>query len=161
MSVEADNEPVTLVGLIDQLVPPPTPPAVSMLPETMGWVFLAIAVGALALLLSVRLRTYKRLNAYRHEALTRLSQADGDPAKIAEVIRRTALVAYPRTDVASMSGEVWLRFLDETGGEANFSSGVGRLIAAGPYNPRVSADANLEPIAARWIKRHKRRSSPK
>ena len=47
-----------------------------------------------------------RRNAYRREALRELEEADA--ADISAILKRTALVAFPREQVASLSGAAWM-----------------------------------------------------
>ncbi|MCA0873043.1 DUF4381 domain-containing protein [Seohaeicola saemankumensis] len=149
------EQPVSLVGLLDQLVLPPEPAPVSMMPQTGGWLVLA----ALALILAgwalwAGIRRYRE-NAYRRAALAALKLADDDPAAIAAILRRTALAAYPRQAVASLSGADWLAFLDRTGGSDSFCSGPGQALAEAPYHP-VGPVGALTETAALWIRRHDR-----
>ncbi|MEM7176897.1 MAG: DUF4381 domain-containing protein [Pseudomonadota bacterium] len=150
-----DLSKLTLVDLIDLLEPAPEPPAISMLPQTVGWVWLGVALLALIAFLALRWRAYRRANAYRGAALAALATAGDDPAKIAEILRRCALTAFPRNQVAGLIGAEWLRFLDETGGGTSFSSGPGKALLSAPYRPGAPVDG-LSALAAGWIRRHRR-----
>ncbi|HEY8568685.1 DUF4381 domain-containing protein [Microbulbifer sp.] len=146
----------TLPDMIAQLVPPPQPPAVSMWPATPA----AKGLAALLLLLLVffvwrQIQTY-RANAYRRAALAELQQAAEDPAQIAEILRRTALVAYPRTEVAALTGDHWLGFLNQRYPGNGFSGDVGRALLQGPYRKERPAQSGALAQAARdWIRQHK------
>lgn len=157
--MEQDTAPATpdndsLIGLIEQLVEPAELAPISMMPQTWGWAVLAaLLLAALAYALW-RWRRHYRANAYRRAALRMLSGAGDDPARIAEILRRTALAAYPRDQVASLFGSDWLGFLDrQIGGEA-FRNGPGRAIASAPYRP-TPPDAQLTRLAETWIRRHR------
>ncbi|MBY8977158.1 DUF4381 domain-containing protein [Rhodobacteraceae bacterium NNCM2] len=148
-----DLSRLNLVELLDLLEPPPEPPPISMLPQTMGWVWLALVVIAAFGFTLWKWRVRHAANAYRRAALAEL-QAASDPAAIARIVRRTALMAFPRAEVAGLYGEEWLAFLDRTGGGTVFREGAGRAIATAPYD-RGGATSDLAGIAAAWIRDHR------
>ena len=145
----------TLIDLLDQLAEPQEPVPVSMVPQTAGWVVLAVCLVLLILWLAVRAMRRRRANAYRREALALLTEAGDDPTAIAMILKRTALVAYPRARVAGLSGDAWVAFLDHTGGTATFGSGPGAALAVAPYSETDRDVPGLGAVAARWVRRHK------
>ena len=148
------TEPVSLVDLIDQLVDPPVPEPVSMVPETAGW-WIVGAVAALALAWGVRrLWLHWRANAYRREALMALASTGDDPATIATILRRTALAGYRRREVAGLAGEDWIAFLRKTG---RFPESAGEALLRAPYAPGADA-GELRRVAETWIRTHRRPS---
>ena len=98
---------------------------------------------------------HHRANAYRRAALREITAAGQDPAALAEILRRTALSAFPRAEVAGLYGDAWLGFLDRAYGGTGFRDGPGRAIALAPYAPREPS-ADLAPHAAAWVRRHRR-----
>lgn len=75
---------------------------------------------------------------------------------LSKLLRRYAIAAFPRRDVAALTGEQWLRFLDRHGGDGQFQAGPGKALAEAPY--QRAADVAPEQLAAlveRWI-RHNR-----
>ena len=146
---------LNLVELLDQLIPPPEPPAISMWPATEGWIWLGLAI-LIGLGLAIRwLVKRHRANAYRRAALSELKAAGDDPAAIAEILRRAALAAYPRAEVASVQGDDWLRFLDQSYEGKGFSSDMGRAMVEAPYRTEVAAVAGLSDLAHAWVNKHK------
>lgn len=144
-----------LVDLIALLLPPQEPRPVSMIPQTAGWIVLTGSLLLLAAYLLWRWRKAYLANAYRRAAIKALKAAGEDPVAIAEVLRRAALAAFPRSEVAGLSGDDWLAFLDETGGCADFLHGQGRVLALAPYrSPGQKAEA-LPRIAAQWVRNHR------
>jgi hypothetical protein len=149
------TEGVNLVDLLDRLAEPLEPAPVSMAPQTAGWTVLTVVLALVLAWLAWRWVQRWRANAYRRAALAELDAAGDDPAAVADILRRTALVAWPRDRVASLSGADWLRFLDATGG-GGFLDGPGAALASAPYRSDAAAPApGLGALAARWVRRHR------
>jgi len=146
-------EGLNLVELLDLLEPAPEPEPVSWMPQTIGWLWLGLAV-AFALFLAIRkFVRYRRATAYRRAGLAALTAAGDDPARIASVIRRTALAGFPREDVAGLTGTGWLEFLDATMPGDGFVHGPGQVLARAPYQTS-EAPRGLAELARHWIARH-------
>jgi hypothetical protein len=157
-----------LDALHDVVAPPP----VSWMPQTPAWYVLgALLLVALAWL-AWRWWRRRQANRYRSAALVELAAigaAFTDPQRrleelqrIQEVLKRAALVAYPRQTVASLTGEEWLRFLDAGYGGQGFTQGPGRLlpeIAYGPTEPLQALSeidrSELLALAKKWVKHHR------
>lgn len=149
-----DFEGKSLVELLDMLKPAPVPDPISMTPQTWGWVVVAIAfltVVATGLYLYLR---HRRANAYRRAALAEIEHAGGDAAKIAEVLRRTALAAYPRTQVAGLFGKEWLSFLQQTSGIVTFSEPSAQSLINAPYR-ETPQNPDVTKLVQDWIRSHK------
>lgn len=54
---------------------------------------------------------------------------------LSRLLRRFALVQFPRRQVAGLTGEAWLSFLDAHGGKGHFRDGLGRLLIEAAYRP--------------------------
>lgn len=124
-------------------------PSVGLIPAP-GWWVLLLVVLLVALLLHRIYRRY-RLRGWQREAratLDRLrTESDNKPvaqslSAISRLVRRVAMVARPREQVASLQGEAWLVELDEICGKPLFKGGFGKLLEQGPYqpSPQLSAD---------------------
>jgi hypothetical protein len=163
----ATAAPDALAGLHDVVTPAP----VSWAPQTAGW---AVLAGVFFVLLAWwGWRAWKRVqaNRYRRVALAeidRMAEAlRGDPstglaalAAVNEVLKRTALTAWPRPEVASLAGEDWLAFLDATGGGQGFRTGPGRVLADRVYAPEGLRAGEQERQAffatvRRWVQHHR------
>lgn len=110
-----------LEGLADVVVSAP----VSWMPQTIGW---AVLAALLLVALTVALWKWRRhalANRYRSEALAelttlapRLQDAGARGAAligIAELLKRTAMAAYSRDEVAHLSGAAWVDLLRARG----------------------------------------------
>lgn len=73
------------------------------------------------------------------------------------LMRRYVLSLYPRRQVAALTGDEWLAFLDRTGGNGEFSRGIGRILKTGPYTLHAYCDvAQLLDCVKKWaIKAYK------
>ncbi|MEE4188195.1 MAG: DUF4381 domain-containing protein, partial [Roseobacter sp.] len=133
-----DLSQLNLVELFDLLVQPDVPARISMMPQTIGWVWLGAAVCVFSGYALWRWVQWRRATAYRRAALAALRQANDDPVAIAKVLRRTALAAFPRDTVAGLYGERWLAFLDSVTESVKFSgTTAGQALVRAPYRPQA------------------------
>lgn len=150
---------LSLVDMLDMLEPIPAPEPISMWPQTVGWIWLgALVIALLFGALVVATRRW-RANAYRRTALREIDAACDDPALIAKTLRRAALAAYPRTHVAGLVGDDWLRFLNQTFEKDGFSGSMGLVLARAPYMPCDPAP-DLADTARAWIRHHRTKPAP-
>ncbi|MEM8606207.1 MAG: DUF4381 domain-containing protein [Myxococcota bacterium] len=139
------------------------PDRVPMTPQTIGWAVLgALLLGVLAWVAWVAVRRF-RDNRYRRAALRELdvirrapeSHGDSLPA----LLKRTALGAFPRGDVASLTGEPWLTFLERTCPGAGFDHTVGdtlvRLAYRGSGGISPADMSRLIDVSEAWIRGHR------
>ncbi len=147
------------------------PEPVSSMPQTTGWyVVFGLILVVVGYWVYGRLRRF-RANRYRRLALAELSVIEGELeqpenrskalSEIPVLLKRAALSAFPRSEVASLSGERWLAFLDKTMGGKDFTEGEGRCLPELSYAPatRISkipdeTIGNLLQLTRRWIKLH-------
>lgn len=129
------------------------PAPVSWWPLAVGWYVLLGACVLWGLVLLGRfLRQWWR-NAYRRAALKELAVARSD-LEIAAVLKRTACVAYPREEVAALSGARWREWLERTGGQT-VTDEVAQSLSQGIYGagePLLSQA--LQDFAVGWIRHH-------
>lgn len=137
------------------------------LPEAIGWwplapgwwLLIAIALIAAGFLLRAWWRARKR-SAARRFALRQLDEIvqqyeeRKDPiafgANLSELLRRTMLAYAPRLDVAGLTGDSWLQWLDQGLAQPVFYDGPGRQILELPYRKPDSdiAVADLDRLVA-------------
>ena len=161
MSDAATYEGMNLVDLLDLLAPVPEPVAISMWPQTTGWIWLGLALGIAAIWLGWRLLERHQAYAYRHAAHSALNLAKDDPNDIAAILRRTALAAYPRDEVAGLSGEMWLAFLDRSYGGKGFATQTGRAMVSAPYQKSTPVVRGLGDLAQQWVRGQKKQEQSK
>jgi hypothetical protein len=141
------------------------PVAVSWMPETVGWIGLALLLtGLLSWWASARLRAW-RAAAYRREALAALEELRSGGAgalpSVPALVKRVAISAAGRRSVAALSGPGWLEFLDRSYVEGAFTDGPGRILPDLAYASEESVAA-LDPkevdalftLLADWIRAH-------
>ena len=118
------------------------PAAPEWWPPAWGWWLLAGVVLLILAGLGSRLWRQFLVQKQRRQLLGLLNgfEAEGSArpgpeflARISQLLRRIALMRYPRAEVAPLSGVEWLRFLDRSGGGGRFEHGPGRVLAEGPY----------------------------
>jgi hypothetical protein len=131
------------------------PDSVAYWPLAYAWwllIFTIIAVFVLAVFLYLRSQK-KKLSAItlaRHE-YSRISsdyQQHSDAVKlttqISILLRRLSISLFPRTQVASLTGDEWLRFLDDQVSGHPFTNGKGRVLIDAPYRENISSEAAEE-----------------
>ncbi len=75
---------------------------------------------------------------------------------LAALVRRVAIESCGRGRIAELSGESWLRFLDQSGRTTEFSNGAGRALGDDLYRPCATADPDaLLTVIGEWIRRHR------
>ena len=126
----------------------------SWLPLATGWWYVLAAVLA-CLLLPLAAYLWDQLRPLRISAQAR-DRFAGLRAEYARhedrrkllrgasaLLRRVMISLHPREEVASLTGEEWLRRLDEHDPDRRFSAGVGRVLLQEPYREQ----ADFEPAA--------------
>jgi Domain of unknown function (DUF4381) len=142
------SDPADLSNLRDIVVPPDVP----LWPPAPGWWILAAGcVAAGAILIAMAVARYRQ-NAYRRQALLELERVEA--CDISTVLKRAALVAWPRAQVASLSGEEWRAFLDRSARMDAFTRGAGRDLEALAFGGAGDAPGVLA-AAKTWIRRHR------
>ena len=144
-----------LFELMHDIVPPEP---VSWLPQTQGWWVLLVWIVAVSVLTAIKWVQKRRRNRYRREAVRLIDRVDtGSEAAataIARIVKRTALAAYERKDVASLHGDQWAEFLVRSSGNDPGVEESAKLIASAAYRPGIDARDIVIP-AKRWIRVHR------
>lgn len=145
------------------------PEPVSAWPPAPGWWLVTVVLLVALIVLYFRALRYNRKRAYRREAMHELmlareayrSSGDGSlyAQEILELLKRTALTAYPRDEqrIAGLHGEAWLKFLDSTCTNCTFNTPEGRALLATAYSNTVDRSALQHSYvqAKVWIAGHR------
>ncbi len=140
-----------------------SPDAVSWLPQTAGWIWVGAALVVLLLRYSwTHLRRWHQ-NRYRREAATELQVVAINACEedwlveLNKILKLTALAAFPRQQVAHLSGESWVNFLNSYCTPPPFTTEQCHLLAVGPYH-HITLDGTVrrELLAAclKWVRTH-------
>ncbi|MEL0081806.1 MAG: DUF4381 domain-containing protein [Gammaproteobacteria bacterium] len=138
------------------------PARIDWWPPAIGWwLLLALVIAALAL--SIWLwRRHRRRQRIIKPARQQLQQIErrfsrhGDSRQLLQelstLLRRVALSRAPRNQVAGLTGQEWLRWLDQGLPDQPFSSGPGKVLADQVYRAEVAIDADsLVKLCERWL----------
>ncbi|MHC5110526.1 MAG: DUF4381 domain-containing protein [Planctomycetota bacterium] len=159
-------DPASLDLLHDIVVPPP----VGWWPPAPGWYVILFTTLALLLVAVIWVVVRWRANAYRRTAIRELQTLQQDaqdkpPAEVinavASLVKRVALAAYPRAEVASLSGPEWVAWLNQHGKDAVWCDDAASLLAESRFRNRSCAPpdhaqcAALLEAAQTWVKLHR------
>jgi hypothetical protein len=147
------NDPASLQNLSDIVLPPQAP----FWPPASGWLFLlGLFILFLVFLITRTVIRYRR-NGYRRAALAELQATTAmlEPLPlIAALLKRTALAAYCREEVAGLTGGAWVAWLSKTSGLA-VPEPVETALQQGVYGGAATDSKALTDFAAHWIRRHR------
>ncbi|CEG58917.1 DUF4381 domain-containing protein [Legionella fallonii] len=143
------------------------PDSIGWWPLAPGWYVVMLMILVMAIVFAYFLRKRRRDALAKNQALELLKNytiqyekernAQLTSACISELLRRVALVYYPRSAVASLHGDGWIEFLNKTGNGVDFYS-VKSMLLDSPF--KTSETVDLQPLiiqAQLWIKQ---RSAP-
>jgi hypothetical protein len=138
------------------------PSPIGLWPLAIGWQ--ALIIVSILLISSMIVRFYRKYQIERpkRQALILLKHYEKNflrtgnsqmtTALISELLKRVALAYYPRKTIASLTGEAWIEFLNQSSENVQFQS-VRDLLNEQPYQP--TKFQNLTPLFSRakqWIK---------
>jgi len=131
------------------------PPPPSWMPQTAGWYVLLALSCIFAIWLLARTVARWLSNRYRREALAQLQNAP--VSQLSALLKQTAMAVWPRVQVASLSGQEWLRFLSASSGLEGFKSAPGNLIEDAAITPKpltAGDEQRLRQLASEWVRTH-------
>ena len=142
----------------------PSPVAFSM--DTIGWKILFVLLLIIILYSAYKFYLHYQHNKYRRRAVAKIieiSQLSDDemPSMITQImfqIKQTALLTFDRERVASLEGDQWLRFLEQTAKDVHFMD-YKDIIFSSVYKSEVSSEVdfdknNFVKNSIKWIKKH-------
>lgn len=152
------DDPGSLTRLHDIVALPP----VSWWPPAYAWYVVGIA-GLICSCVAIIWGIIRwRANWYRRVGLAELRQLEqvqvhSPPAlvRLAELVKRVALIAYSREVVADLTGPEWLGFLDETVGTTEFSNGPGQQLLDVYEREPALPTPELVRLVRVWIRQHR------
>jgi len=155
MDAKPDIQAAEVPGF-DQMHDIVMPTPVSWWPLAPGWwvVMLILAIGILWLGIVIY-RRWKQ-QAHRRAALRELDHTP--PHELSALLKRVCLSEFPRDQVASLSGQSWLEFLDQTGNTDTFTRGNGRYLLDLSYNPNSTAPGGVAQAVRQWLLHREKRS---
>jgi hypothetical protein len=154
MSSSQQNQLLALADII-------TPQGVSWWPLAMGWWISIVIIFITTLVLLATYRRHQKKWGYRREALTLLrrykrdSKATDTAVRYLECLKRSAISAYPNSDVDALYGKAWLHFLNRQTPKPLFGEELEKFICTSQYQKTyVFKDDNLYLAVEAWIKQH-------
>lgn len=132
-----------------------------------GWYVLAAVALLLLIIYAIHAIRKYRKDKYRRVALQTLyslnnSQLTADQYifSILEVLKRVSLTSFGRSDLVSLNGLKWVRFLDQRNGKPVFSEKSIEIVAVGLYQGKKVRLVNEElqnfyNESVKWIKEHR------
>ena len=135
------------------------PEPVAWIPQTLGWWVIVAWLAVLGILAAGYAYARWRRNRYRREAIGILeaietgSDAENAGSAIASVLKRAALVAYPRDRVASLHGAAWAEFLRASSDHDPAIERAAVDLAGAAYRRDIDGK-RLIAAARRWIEVH-------
>ncbi|KTC70248.1 hypothetical protein Lbir_1831 [Legionella birminghamensis] len=144
------------------------PEAIGWWPLAPGWYLLILVILCIFILGLYYFFEYQKNSKPKRHALKLLAQYQEEyqrtgnsqlaSTRISELLKRVALVYFSRETVASLKGDDWVAFLNQTGKKINFNAVRQQLLEL-PYQSSTS-QVNLAPLFTRarlWIKQRGKR----
>ncbi len=144
-----------------------TPEDVVFWPPQPGWyIILLVLLIIVGIFIVLRLR-HKKRNAYRGKGILALDAlknkeiSDSNILKVNSILKACALQAYNREDIAILSGEKWVDFLNKNATQVSFIGGCKTMLSQGPYqkfNSEAFKQSDFDALIAlstKWIKTHR------
>lgn len=117
------------------------PEAISWWPPAIGWWILAVLIPLSLYLIFKLYQRMTRKTALKSAKKQFKSLRDDQQltkqeklVALSSLMRRTAVSLYPRAEVASLTGDEWLNFLDKSISNRGFNSDTGWLLTKGLYS---------------------------
>jgi len=139
------------------------PDPVSWWPLAPGWWALMVLIVMVVLLIAYCIRRYRnhKISALylakqeleRIKTDFNINQDKSNLVKeLSELIRRLSISIFPREESAGLTGEAWLKFLDQYSAKNEFNNGIGRVLIEAPYQANPEFNTNeLIGLISRWL----------
>lgn len=144
------NDPASLGNLHGIVVPSPVP----YWPPAAGWYVVGILLLSLGLAWLIHALLEYRRAAYRRAALVELKSAT-TMEEVATLLKRTAIAASSRDQVASLSGQDWMAWLADTSG-LSLEEPVRQVLSSSLYGSSQPGDVSaVARFTGDWIRAHR------
>lgn len=140
------------------------PSAIDWLPRTIGWQLLGMLLLGVALYRGGRRLAHWYRNRYRREAAAKITalrhsgDREGMVAELNRLLKLTTLAAWPREQVARLSGDEWVNFLNSQCTQPPFGGTQCELLAEGAYCNVTLAPAEQQALldaGLAWVEQHR------
>jgi hypothetical protein len=167
-----NTDAISLDRLHDIIVPASVP----WWPPAPGWYWVLGLIGVILLTALIKGFVRWQGNRYRREALAELARQETALQNaelrgaallgLAELLKRTAVTAFLREDIATLTGPKWFAFLDHTSRSSGFRDALGAMLENAIYDPRTADTLDPQRLHSlveairRWIQHHDPRLEP-
>jgi hypothetical protein len=138
------------------------PDVIGWWPPALGWWLLVILIPLMILLL-VKLMSYIKRSTAIKSAKRILTEIKQDATKneldklrdISILLRRVAVSVAPRQNIAGLTGQAWLDFLDQGMKDKPFTQGIGQCLINTPYQNKTSINVDINRlivVCQQWLK---------
>ena len=135
------------------------PEPITWWPPAFGWWLVLLCIITLVIIMVWSYKKITRKTAIksaRHLLSQIQMRSDWDNLQkltaLSALLRRTAISIYPREQVASLTGQAWLDFLDRPFKEKKFSSPQGQQLINSLYQQTNNSDLNpLFEFSEQWL----------
>ena len=157
-----------LTQLLGEVIAPPAVAEGPLIwPPAIGWWILLVGIIACLVLTTIWFKKTKKKKAefaYLNSALSKIATPDSSSSHeeqleftkaLNRALKAIALEKFGHQKVASLSGDAWLAFLDETGKCNHFTQGSGQVFGKGMYQKHVAdlpPPDHLKDICNAWCK---------
>lgn len=161
-----NTDAISLDRLHDIIVPASAP----WWPPAPGWYWVLGLAVVLLMTALIKAFMHWQHNRYRREALAELAHQEAALANperrplvllgLAELLKRTAVTAFRREGVATLTGPKWFEFLDHTARGSRFRDALGPMLEYAVYDPRTAVALDPQKIHSlveavrHWIQHH-------
>ena len=141
------------------------PETIGWFPPAIGWWLLIIFVPIISYFAIVLIQQFFQKTAVK-EAKKLLKQLQTNNVltpleKVVELsglLRRVAMSSDSETNIAGLTGRVWLDYLDSSLKDTPFKNGIGRCLVDAPYQKKLPPDVDLAALfdlAKMWLNAQK------
>ncbi|MSR17139.1 MAG: DUF4381 domain-containing protein [Methylococcaceae bacterium] len=141
------------------------PEAIGWFPPAIGWWLLIIFVPIISYLVIVLLQRFFQKTAVK-EAKKLLKQLQTNNVltplekviELSGLLRRVAMSSDSETNIAGLTGRVWLDYLDSSLKDTPFKNGIGHCLVDTPYQKELPPDVDLAALfdlAKMWLNAQK------